>query len=63
MGGKKNNVVPVALAYEMKNMMVNSSSIEMIIYEEGGHQLVQELGLQTGQDALEYLMDFYGDKK
>ena len=47
----------------MKNMMVNSSSIEMIIYEEGGHQLVQELGLQTGQDALEYLMDFYGDKK
>ena len=63
MWGKKNNVVPVALAHEMKNMMVNSSNIEMIIYEEGGHQLVQELGLQTGQDALEYLMDFYGDKK
>ena len=63
MWGKKNNVVPVALAYEMKNMMNNSSNIEMIIYETGGHQLVQELGLQTGQDALKYLMDFYGDKK
>ena len=63
MWGKKNNVVPVALAHEMKNMMVNSPSIRVIIYEEGGHQLVQELGLQTGQDALEYLIDFYGDKK
>ena len=61
MWGKKNNVVPVALAYEMKNMMSNSSDIEMIIYETGGHQLVQELGLQTGQDALIYLMGFYGD--
>jgi hypothetical protein len=47
----------------MKNMMNNSSAIEMIIYETGGHQLVQELGLQTGQDALKYLMDFYGDKE
>ncbi|GIS40216.1 MAG: hypothetical protein Ct9H90mP13_00620 [Pseudomonadota bacterium] len=33
----------------MKNMMNNSTRIEMIIYESGGHQLVQELGLQTGR--------------
>ena len=52
MWGKKNNVVPVDLAYEMKDMMKNSSRIEMIIYETGGHQLVQELGLQKGEDAL-----------
>ena len=44
MWGKKNNVVPVDLAYEMKDMMKNSLRIEMIIYESGGHQLVQELG-------------------
>ena len=63
MWGKKNNVVPVDLAYEMKDMMKNSSRIEMIIYETGGHQLVQELGLQTGEDALKYLMKFYGDNE
>ena len=33
MWGKKNNVVPVDLAYEMKDMMKNSLRIEMIIYE------------------------------
>ena len=38
-------------------MMNNSSRIEMIIYESGGHQLVQELGLQTGEDALKYLYE------
>ena len=63
MWGKKNNVVPVDLAYEMKDMMKNSSRIEMIIYESGGHQLVQELGLQTGEDALKYLMKFYGENE
>ena len=63
MWGKKNNVVPLDLAYEMKDMMKNSSRIEMIIYETGGHQLVQELGLQTGEDALKYLMKFYGDNE
>ena len=63
MWGKKNNVVPVDLAYEMKDMMKNSSRIEMIIYETGGHQLVQELGLQTGEDALKYLMKFYEDNE
>ena len=63
MWGKKNNVVHVDLAYEMKDMMKNSSRIEMIIYETGGHQLVQELGLQTGEDALKYLMKFYGDNE
>ena len=61
MWGKKNSVVPVELAYEMKNMMNNSTRIEMIIYESGGHQLVQELGLQTGKDALKYLMKWRGD--
>lgn len=63
MWGGKNNVVPVELAYEMKAMMSNSSDVKMIIYESGGHQLVQELGIQTGEDALSYLMNFYGDKK
>ncbi|HJL79577.1 MAG: alpha/beta hydrolase [Gammaproteobacteria bacterium] len=63
MWGEKNSVVPVALAFEMKKMMSNSSNIEMIIYETGGHQLVQELGLQTGKDALKYLMNFYGEKE
>ena len=61
MWGKKNSVVPVELAYEMKNMMNNSTRIEMIIYESGGHQLVQELGLQTGEDALKYLMKWRGN--
>ena len=61
MWGKKNNVVPVELAHEMKVMMNNSTPIEMIIYESGGHQLVQELGLQTGKDALKYLMNYKGD--
>ena len=56
MWGKKNKVVPVELAYEMKNLLVNSHSIEMIIYESGGHQLVQELGQETAVDALEYLV-------
>ena len=56
MWGKKNSVVPVELAYEMKNLLVNSHSIEMIIYESGGHQLVQELGQETAVDALEYLV-------
>ena len=63
MWGKKNNVVPVDLAYEMKDMMKNSLRIEMIIYESGGHQLVQELGIQTGKDALEYLMNYEGAKE
>ena len=54
--GKKNKVVPVELAYEMKNLLVNSHSIEMIIYESGGHQLVQELGQETAVEALEYLV-------
>ena len=63
MWGGKNNVVPVELAYEMKAMMINSSDVKMIIYESGGHQLVQELGIQPGEDALSYLMNFYGDKK
>ncbi|MED6343288.1 MAG: hypothetical protein VX658_02910, partial [Pseudomonadota bacterium] len=63
MWGKKNNVVPVDLAYEMKDMMKNSLRIEMIIYELGGHQLVQELGIQTGKDALEYLMNYEGAKE
>ena len=56
MWGKKNKVVPVELAYEMKNLLVNSHSIEIIIYESGGHQLVQELGQETAVDALEYLV-------
>ena len=60
MWGKKNNVVPVELAYEMEDMMNNSTRIEMIIYENGGHQLVQELGIQTAKDALEYLMNYKG---
>ena len=60
---KKNNVVPVDLPYEMKDMMKNSLRIEMIIYESGGHQLVQELGIQTGKDALEYLMNYEGAKE
>ena len=47
----------------MKDMMKNSSRIEMIIYESGGHQLVQELGIQTGKDALEYLMNYEGAKE
>ena len=63
MWGKKNNVVPVDLAYEMKDMMKNSLRIEMIIYESGGHQLVQELGIQTGKDALQYLMNYKGAKE
>ena len=63
MWGKKNNVVAVDLAYEMKDMMKNSLRIEMIIYESGGHQLVQELGIQTGKDALEYLMNYEGAKE
>ena len=60
MWGGKNNVVPVELAYEMKDMMNNSTRIEMIIYDNGGHQLVQELGIQTAKDALEYLMYYKG---
>tara|TARA_B100001996_G_scaffold172932_1_gene132013 strand:- start:371 stop:1345 length:975 start_codon:yes stop_codon:yes gene_type:complete len=63
MWGKKNNVVPVELGFEMKRMMSNSSNIEMVIYENGGHQLVQELGIQTGKDALEYLMNYEGAKE
>ena len=58
MWGKKNKIVPVELAYEMKNLLENSTSIEMIIYESGGHQLVQELGQKTAVDALEYLVQF-----
>ena len=63
MWGKKNSVVPVELAYEMKGMMNNSTRIEMIIYENGGHQLVQELGIQTAKDALEYLINYKGAKE
>ena len=56
MWGKKNKVVPVELAYEMKDLLINSTSIEMVIYESGGHQLVQELGQKTAVDAMEYLL-------
>ena len=63
MWGKKNNVVPVELAFEMKRMMSNSSNIDMIIYDNGGHQLVQEFGVQTGKDALDYLTNYKGAKE
>jgi len=63
MWGKKNNVVPVELAFEMKRMMSNSSNIDMIIYDNGGHQLVQEFGVQTGKDALDYLTNYKGTKE
>ena len=56
MWGKKNKVVPVDLAYEMEDLLINSSAVEMIIYESGGHQLVQELGERTAVDAWGYLV-------
>ena len=52
MWGKQNKVVPVELAYEMEDLLINSPSVEMTIYESGGHQLVQELGEKTAVDAL-----------
>ena len=58
MWGKENRVVPVELAYEMENLLINSPAVEMIIYESGGHQLVQELGEKTAIDAMEYLVQF-----
>ena len=57
MWGKQNKVVPVELAYEMEDLLINSPSVEMTIYESGGHQLVQELGEKTAVDALEYLVE------
>ncbi|MBT5541246.1 MAG: alpha/beta hydrolase [Gammaproteobacteria bacterium] len=57
MWGKKNKVVSVALATEMKNLLVNSPSVEMIIYKNAGHQLVQEIGSETAKDALRYLLE------
>ena len=58
MWGKENRVVPVELAYEMENLLINSPAVEMIIYESGGHQLVQEFGEKTAIDAMEYLVQF-----
>ena len=57
MWGKQNKVVPVELAYEMEDLLINSPAVEMTIYESGGHQLVQELGEKTAVDALEYLVE------
>ena len=57
MWGKQNKVVPVELAYEMEDLLINSPSVEMTIYESGGHQLGQELGEKTAVDALEYLVE------
>ena len=56
MWGKQNRVVPVELAYEMENLLINSPAVEIITYESGGHQLVQELGEKTAIDAMEYLV-------
>ena len=58
MWGKENRVVPVELAYEMENLLINSPAVEIITYESGGHQLVQELGEKTAIDAMEYLVQF-----
>jgi pimeloyl-ACP methyl ester carboxylesterase len=58
MWGKKNKVVEVELADEMKRLLINSPAVETIIYENGGHQLVQELGTETATDAYQYLVQF-----
>ena len=42
----------------MENLLINSPAVEMIIYESGGHQLVQEFGEKTAIDAMEYLVQF-----
>ena len=55
MWGKKNKVVSVDLAIEMKDLLINSPSVKTIIYENAGHQLAQEIGSETAKDALIYL--------
>jgi len=55
MWGKKNKVVSVDLAIEMKDLLINSPSVKTIIYENAGHQLAQEIGSKTAKDALIYL--------
>jgi len=55
MWGEKNKRVPLALAYETRDLLVNSPQVELAVLEGVGHMLVQEAPLESAALVSAYL--------
>ena len=55
--GEKNKRVPLALAYETKNLLVNSPEVRLEVLPGIGHMLVQEAPGASSQLIRRYLDD------
>jgi pimeloyl-ACP methyl ester carboxylesterase len=55
MWGEKNRRVPLALAYETRDLLVNSPQIELEVLPGIGHMLVQEAPEESAQIIRRYL--------
>jgi len=55
--GEKNKRVPLALAYETKNLLVNSPEVRLEVLPGIGHMLVQEAPEASSKLIRRYLDD------